>query len=1371
MATSIKTPEKRMSRVSCVDTSYRLIDEIKHIVINLKRSKKIFDPIIHSSSETVRALHYVKYEVELYFQQYEDAFNRYKISLENIKEFAKEIEHENCEKRLHPILIKAIMDKQERQQEDIMNIHKILKTIPDGNKNEKIAQIEKIIQNIIQRSDLDINVPRIDSALLFDPPRAGENLENGLDRTTEWDLEDCFVMLLWELAFQRIPYENMSKDKIIAHVTQGRRETPNQPFFTLDVLNIQRKYLKIITDGWDNKPEKRITMDEILWRFLNIEAELAKLKKDNLGSAKRLRSISYPEKSIYNFKRFPNQLKSKESLALNLEGVDEEDIPYFIKSPMDIDFNSKRWKLEKPNKIEPVPTRLSSVVEAPSDAPYSSEKYKEIISKQKEDGSIELDDSVCNELNAPKEDIITTIKNNITSKNLQLPEFSSSLETAINLSYLKNFASQHEDEWRDNYNKALEYLSKQIGDGDAEKELLECADKYVANKVTGKVIEEKKWVSEKDEIPKAEKHKGKSFLGGIYETVSSKIGEISDQIGNTLTSDKNKHEEPEQRSEHEKKKESGSSYFGEPKIEEEPEKKPEKKSEHRKAFFGTPDKEEVSSISPLVHPTVSKDDYKADILNAIQDETTQTIILNKHIEDIITDDKEPDQSEKEDAFDTTKESVTPEICKAITSTADDDGRIELNETVCKEFDLSKEEIINAVQNNITNKKLKSPGLLSTAINLSYLKNAAPEFEDQWKNEYDKAREYLSKQIRNASAEKELLEFTDNYVIDSCAKKVIKDKKRFAIVRLQTSITPDKYEAAVSKQKEDGSFELSETICNELEVPMEDIMTKVKMNTNNKRLQSPKSDLWWKTALTMSYLQVAAPYYESQWKGKFNKAYEYLSKQIGDANIEKELLKCTSKYVIDRAYDLNNSQENIIYVPKLDFNEEILQKVHEDLRFSVDADAARTICNTQREDGSFTLDSLITDHLGIKPEEAIKSLKRFAISPKLRECDDSVWHTAFTIYYLKTILINYENEWRNAYDNANKWLYKQINDTTLEKELFSACEQYLIYSTNLKDAERLKILKLRVDDKTRKAIFDDLRSNVTAELARSLCSAQENNGSFSPNALTMLRPLIPSPASTVESLKLYVGSTKLSTCIDSIWYTAFTIYYFKNVLVNYKKEWRHAYDRASIWINEQIDDAEAEKELYSACEQYLIHQGVDFINNRGRIEESQEEVEVFEVRVSEEVRKAVHKSLRDDVTEEVSRILCNSQESNGSFTLHKSISDHLKIPSADDAVETLKSYVGSLFLRSRNPSVWCTALTITYLKTVCDNYEQVWRPACERAAAWISQQCKDPEEEKELSSACDQYLIKQGVEVLNEKNRRLSKRQETSKSMETPFKQL
>ncbi|CAG8527252.1 15676_t:CDS:2, partial [Cetraspora pellucida] len=746
--------------------------------------------------------------------------------------------------------------------------------------------------------------------------------------------------------------------------------------------------------------------------------------------------------------------------------------------------------------------------------------------------------------------------------------------------------------------------------------------------------------------------------------------------------------------------------------------------------------------------------------------TTQSLILDKHIEDIISFDKEPDQTEKDAAFVIAKESVTPEVCNAITSTAYDDGHIELNETICKELDLPMDEIINTVQKNITNKKLKSPessSLFATAINLSYLKNVAYKFVDQWKDKYDKACEYLSKQIGDDDAEKELLKFTDNYVIDNCAKRTIKDEMRSAIVYFQISTTPDKYEAAVPKQKDDGSFELNETICKELEVPIEDIITIVKSSTPDKRLQSPESDPWWKTALTISYLQVAAPHYKNQWEDKFKKASDYLSKQIGDAGIRKELLKCTNKYVVDRANDkaIRYSIQENFHVTKLDFTEDTVREVHDGLRSFVDDDTAHIIFDAQHKDGSFTLSPFITDHLDIEPVDAVKSLKQLVGSPRLRGCDDFVWNTAFTVYYIKTILTNHENEWRDAYDRASKWLFRRINDTKLVTELFSACRQYLIhrgccllYST--KDTKCFRVFKLNVDEETCKAVFDYLRSMNTADIVRSFCSAQQSNGSFSPQTLTTLHPLIPSPTDAVESLKPFVGSPKLRTCADSIWHTAFTIYYFKNILVDHEKEWRHVCDLASSWITEQIEDTEIEDELYSACKQYLIQQGIEFFNNEcGITEESQEEVEVIELRVSEETRKAVHKSLRDDVTKEVARTLCNSQKKDGSFTLHKLISDHLKIQSIDIAVESLKRYVGSLFLRRCDSSIWSTALTATYLRTVLPNYEQEWRPVCERAATWISQRCRNPEEEKELYSACDQFLIKQGAEVLSEKHRQSS----------------
>ncbi|CAG8752981.1 19976_t:CDS:1, partial [Racocetra persica] len=77
---------------SFADELYRLLNEIKGIIKNLKKSKKILEQIILTSVETIRGLNYVKHDLESLFQQNEDIFIKYKISLERIKKFAKEIE-------------------------------------------------------------------------------------------------------------------------------------------------------------------------------------------------------------------------------------------------------------------------------------------------------------------------------------------------------------------------------------------------------------------------------------------------------------------------------------------------------------------------------------------------------------------------------------------------------------------------------------------------------------------------------------------------------------------------------------------------------------------------------------------------------------------------------------------------------------------------------------------------------------------------------------------------------------------------------------------------------------------------------------------------------------------------------------------------------------------------------------------------------------------------------------------------------------------------------------------------------------------------------------------------------------------------------
>ncbi|POG62250.1 hypothetical protein GLOIN_2v1883000 [Rhizophagus irregularis DAOM 181602=DAOM 197198] len=124
-------------------------------------------------------------------------------------------------------------------------------------------------------------------------------------------------------------------------------------------------------------------------------------------------------------------------------------------------------------------------------------------------------------------------------------------------------------------------------------------------------------------------------------------------------------------------------------------------------------------------------------------------------------------------------------------------------------------------------------------------------------------------------------------------------------------------------------------------------------------------------------------------------------------------------------------------------------------------------------------------------------------------------------------VDYESEWRNICEKANKWVVsKQLSKEELE-ELDSACDQYLIekaVEAYNNQTINVQVTKLDVDETTKITIYNGLRSDAK----------------------------ISSPEEAVETLKSYVGSLRLR----------------------------------------RLD-----KKLYSACEQYLIQQGCEFLNSK------------------------------------------------------------------------------------------------------------------------------------------------------------------------------
>ncbi|RGB22424.1 hypothetical protein C1646_730655, partial [Rhizophagus diaphanus] len=358
--------------------------------------------------------------------------------------------------------------------------------------------------------------------------------------------------------------------------------------------------------------------------------------------------------------------------------------------------------------------------------------------------------------------------------------------------------------------------------------------------------------------------------------------------------------------------------------------------------------------------------------------------------------------------------------------------------------------------------------------------------------------------------------------------------------------------------------------------------------------------------------------------KYKKAREYLSSQIGDKQLEEDIIKASNKVVIDK------SSEKVAEASKKEALKEI----------EITPEITETIVSTQKTDGSFEVSKEITDKLNsTSPESLVNSV------------------------------ITYDNLVKELLVTSNKYVVDRVTRDMIKEKV-----------------ER--ILQVR------KSIFDEDTKNTTISVLK---------GEFN----------------------IYIGNQHLRSYDDSVFETALTIYILRYVLVEHKSETQAAYERASSWLSKQLNNnKELEKELFSACEQYVIEEGF------------------------EETRQTVLKYLQERSILDDAHAIRTSQNNDGSFTLHSSILEQFKISSIDEFIKGITRYVGIKNLKNCDKSIWQTLFTITYFKYVSVDYESEWRNICEKANKWVASKQLSKEELEELDSACDQYLVEKAVEAYN-----------------------
>ncbi|RIB18828.1 hypothetical protein C2G38_2183527 [Gigaspora rosea] len=72
---------------------------------------------------------------------------------------------------------------------------------------------------------------------------------------------EIFGMLIWELCYEKLPYENLEIKEISDHVLSGKREKLSLKNYSNPIdKEIQQEFVKIINKTWHHKPQQRISL-------------------------------------------------------------------------------------------------------------------------------------------------------------------------------------------------------------------------------------------------------------------------------------------------------------------------------------------------------------------------------------------------------------------------------------------------------------------------------------------------------------------------------------------------------------------------------------------------------------------------------------------------------------------------------------------------------------------------------------------------------------------------------------------------------------------------------------------------------------------------------------------------------------------------------------------------------------------------------------------------------------------------------------------------------------------------------------------------------------------------------------------------------
>ncbi|GBB93494.1 hypothetical protein RclHR1_02180036 [Rhizophagus clarus] len=717
---------------------------------------------------------------------------------------------------------------------------------------------------------------------------------------------------------------------------------------------------------------------------------------------------------------------------------------------------------------------------------------------------------------------------------------------------------------------------------------------------------------------------------------------------------------------------------------------------------------------------------------------TSNKYVSHTIEDIYiyTIEAKTDSGIKTDALLILKSQTTPETPEKIVDNQKVDGSIKLSETVSQKIDISSDNIQSSVQSYSVSEKLKSipKNVWETALSLRYL-NITSQSQDQYKEQSEKAKKYLIAELKDEKLVEELLTTSEKIIVEQSVKK----EKENAISTVKNSTTTEKVTEIVSKQKNDGSLELTDTVSKELDVESnESLVSSVKTYFRNKL---PDNKKLLDTALTLSFLRKTSSTDTSpELKEKVEKAEKYLKTESGSDEKINELLETTDTVVVEHATKkvikekadqsvIEEIQETVTeeeiteiieiqnnegkHKSKLtDQNEKALawlhsqikdEKLEKEILEACEKIVVEKASNKKKEtfwnywsdwgsgwgnyisdiaksaaDDSIKLDKTVSDQIKQSKSTTEGALNNVTNS-KITIDNNSSKRDSVLDEFLKLVYCNYkESEWKDRYYKS--WLHARVRDEKLEKEILECIEHKKYLIQEFKEVVNQVIIK-------------KVQESITKEVYNKIIETQNEDGFF-------------------DTFKQIISDLDITTDeIIKVSITFLTLAYCKKVLAKYQFEAQSK--KARAWLHAQINDEKLEDEILESCEKILaatmfwgVHEQEWYINQESK----------------DAVNRLIIEKVQESITKEEYNKVIETQNEDGSFGIFKQITDDLGI-TTDEVIK-----------------VSITFLTLAYCKKVLAKYQPEFKSQNEKARAWLHTQVKDEKLENELLGICENFVV-------------------------------